>query len=146
MAIPSDWQTLKMRPATGKGYGSLRVPMLNVFFPNRDELPPESQWLRRTVFAYVTRGRVNPLTEHRLAFHLAIQLGCNLSDLTVEEVDEVEAHFLVIFPDTNLRDRALAMGRLTLREIDSDNPQMEVRLVGWRPEYGTHYAPVGEGP
>jgi hypothetical protein len=34
-------------------------------------------------------------------------------------------------------------GRLTLEEIVPGSWPMEIRLVGWRPEYGSHYAPTG---
>lgn len=90
MAVPSNWQTMPMNPTEETGHGrSLRIPSLNVYFPNREALPPESLWLGRTIFVYVTGGRITGYTKNRLGHYLSERVDCAFQDLTIEEVDEV---------------------------------------------------------
>lgn len=114
-AIPDNWATMALTPTVRMGYGRYPGPgSLNVNFPNRDALPPERRWLWRSIFIYVTGGRKTEYTKYRLGHYFANQLNCEFSSLIIEDVDEIEADYILVCPDDTIKRRILSLGALTL--------------------------------
>ena len=88
-------------------------------------------------------GQISEWTQYRISNHLAVRLDCRLTDFSIQEVDEVEAHFLIAFSNLDLRERALAIGQLTVASFEPYEQPIEVRLIGWQPEHGARHAPIG---
>jgi hypothetical protein len=113
--IRDDWATIPLTPTEDMGDDPLEGPEgLMVVFPNKDALPHDLLWLGRSIFVYVMNGPVTHFTKYRIRQHIADRLDVNARTFMIADVDERNAHYILICPDEMTKIRALNLGALTI--------------------------------
>ncbi|KAF3325155.1 hypothetical protein FCM35_KLT10226 [Carex littledalei] len=113
-----------------------RRESLRVFLPPRSALRPINSFLERSALVLAGPHQINRYVAHRLAVTLANYFNMQPRDFPISRVHQNYGDFLVRFPNTNLRDQAVAVCAFTL------GPNMHLQLVKWTPGMGGIYDPV----
>ena len=141
--IRDDWATMPLTSTEELGYNPLSGPDgLHVLFPNKDALPPNRLWLRRSIFIRIMGGRTTSFTKHRISHYLANRLDIDSTTLTIEEVDEPNADYILICPDETIKTRTLALGAITIETAIPQLTPLDLLLTEWSPAYGGHSHPL----
>ncbi|KAF3328895.1 Cellular nucleic acid-binding protein [Carex littledalei] len=113
-----------------------RRESLRVFLPPKTPLRPINSFLERSALVLAGPHPTNRYIAHRLAVTLATHFNMQPRDFPISRVHQNYGDFLVRFPNTHLRDQAVAICVFTL------GPNMHLQLVEWTPGMGGVYDPV----
>ncbi|KAF3321011.1 Cellular nucleic acid-binding protein [Carex littledalei] len=134
MENTSNWETMDLMDPDDFEDG--RRESLRVFLPPRTPLRPINSFLERSALVLAGPHPINRYIAHRLAVTLATHFNMQPQDFPISRVHQNYGDFLVRFPNTNLRDQAVAICVFTL------GPNMHLQLVEWTPGMGGVYDPV----
>jgi hypothetical protein len=130
--IREDWATMPLTPTEEMEDDPLAGPEgLAVIFPNKDALSHDSRWLGRSIFIQVINGMVTPFTKYRIRRHIASLIGVNDRALIIADVDEHNAHYILICSDEITKIRALSLGAITIEPPVRRMSVLDIRLTGW---------------
>ncbi|KAF3328934.1 Zinc finger protein GIS2 [Carex littledalei] len=134
MEANQQWETMDLMEPDDFEDG--RRESLRVFLPPGNPLRPINSFLERSALVLAGPHQINRYVAHRLAVKLANYFNMQPRDFPISRVHQNYGDFLVRFPNTSLRDQAVAVCVFTL------GPNMHLQLVEWSPGMGGVYDPV----